>query len=106
MAFYCIYQSSHASILPLDTLNDRMRDILDAQTLIDLVQNENQATSKEISQLYALFQTLISNKKFTNNDFMQKEDALAVIDLAEACSMFEGQNYTAAGVCYNNIANF
>lgn len=37
---------------------------------------------------------------------MQKEDALAVIDLAEACNMFEGKNYTAAGVCYNNIANF
>jgi hypothetical protein len=30
MAFYCIYKSSHMSILPLDALNDRMRDILDA----------------------------------------------------------------------------
>jgi hypothetical protein len=37
---------------------------------------------------------------------MMKEDALAVIDLAEACNMFEGKNYTATGVCYNNIANF
>ena len=106
MAFYCIYKSSHMSILPLDALNDRMRDILDAQILVDLVQNANQPTSKEIQELYALFQTLISNKKFTNNDFMMKEDALAVIDLAEACNMFEGKNYTAAGVCYNNIANF
>lgn len=40
MAFYCIYKVSHASILPLDTLNDRMRDILDAQELVDLVKNE------------------------------------------------------------------
>lgn len=37
---------------------------------------------------------------------MGKETALAVIDLAEACNMFEGKNYTAAGVCFNNIANF
>lgn len=37
---------------------------------------------------------------------MEKEDALAVIDLAEACNIFEGKNYTVSGVCYNNIANF
>lgn len=37
---------------------------------------------------------------------MEKEDALAVIDLAEACNIFEGKNYTTSGVCYNNIANF
>jgi hypothetical protein len=37
---------------------------------------------------------------------MEKEDALAVIDLAEACNMFEGNNYSYAGICYNNMANF
>ena len=36
---------------------------------------------------------------------MSKSDALAVIDLAEACNLFDGHNYKAAGVCYNNIAN-
>lgn len=36
---------------------------------------------------------------------MSKTDALAVIDLAEACNMFNGVNYKAAGICYNNIAN-
>jgi hypothetical protein len=38
---------------------------------------------------------------------MDKSDALAVIDLAETCTTFEdARNYRAAGVCYNNIANF
>jgi len=36
---------------------------------------------------------------------LEKEDALAVIDLAETCVMYENLNYKAAGVCYNNIAN-
>lgn len=39
---------------------------------------------------------------------MDKDDALAVIDLAEACNMFKYENppnYKAAGICYNNIAN-
>jgi len=44
---------------------------------------------------------------FANNDFMDKTDAIAVIDLAETCTTFEdASNYRAAGVCYNNIANF
>ena len=30
---------------------------------------------------------------------------IALIDLAQACVLFAGQNYKAAGVCYNNIAN-
>lgn len=39
------------------------------------------------------------------------EDALAVIELADACNMFEKEkqdmiNYRATGVCYNNIANY
>jgi hypothetical protein len=47
---------------------------------------------------------LISTKKFENNDFVNKPDALAVLDLAEACNMFDGTNYKAASICYNNIA--
>ena len=30
---------------------------------------------------------------------------IALIDLAQACVLFSGQNYKAVGVCYNNIAN-
>ena len=35
----------------------------------------------------------------------QESDVIALIDLAEACVLFSGQNYKAVGVCYNNIAN-
>jgi hypothetical protein len=57
--------------------------------------------------MYSHFNDLISGKKFASNAFMQKEDALAVIDLADTCTMFEKANaYKASGICYNNIANF
>jgi hypothetical protein len=59
-----------------------------------------------VTNLQKLFKTLISNKKFSNNDFLRKTNVLAVIDLAEACGMFDGSNHEAAGICYNNIANF
>ena len=58
--------------------------------------------------MYEAFGSLIKTKKFENNDFMQKEDALAVIDLAEACTMFiheRPKNEKAAGICFNNIGN-
>lgn len=66
----------------------------------------DEESSLELTLLYYEFKDLISAKKFENNDFMSKPDALAVIDLAEACNMFnEGSNPKAAGICYNNIAN-
>lgn len=51
----------------------------------------------------------IKTKKFENNDFQDKEDALAIIDLAEACEMFQQQgtlNRKASGICLNNIGYF
>ena len=64
-------------------------------------------SSWEVTQLYKAFESLIKTKKFENNDFLHKEDALAVIDLAEACNMFleESENIKAAGICFNNIGN-
>ena len=45
-------------------------------------------SSKELALLYDAFASLIKTKKFENNDFKDKEDALAIIDLAEASIMF------------------
>lgn len=79
--------------------------------LKDKMQHEltvDKNASVEIQELYLTFQTLIRTKKFESNDFMYKDDSLAVIDLAEACNMFENQetpNVKAQGICYNNIGN-
>ncbi len=84
-------------------LNKKMKEIINTGVDIELINEEE--SSKELTDLYDVFKNLISAKKFENNDFMFKSDALAVIDLAEACNMFDGSNYKAAGICYNNIAN-
>ena len=55
-----------------------------------------------------MFKGLIQDRKFSNNDFLHKEEALAIIDLADICSNFEKlkpPNNRFAGICYNNIAN-
>jgi hypothetical protein len=104
------YNTAHYIIRPLRKLNNKMIDIIfstkpgsSSQSDIELVVDEE--SSQELTNLYYEFRDLISAKKFENNDFMSKPDALAVIDLAEACNMFNGVNYKAAGICYNNIAN-
>ena len=97
------YETSHYIIRPLRMLNNKMRDIIKATSDEELVNDEE--SSKELTDLHDVFKNLISAKKFENNDFMFKTDAMAVIDLAEACNMFDGQNYKAAGICYNNIGN-
>ena len=84
-------------------LNNKMKVIITSSNDLELIDDEE--SSKELTDLYNVFKDLISAKKFENNNFMFKTDALAVIDLAESCNMFDGSNYKAAGICYNNIAN-
>ena len=98
------YQTAHYIIRPLRMLNNKMINIIIA-TEGDIELTADVESSHELTLLYNEFKDLISAKKFENNNFMLKSDALAVIDLAEACDMFDGKNYKAAGICYNNIAN-
>ena len=88
MAGYCIYSSVEGLIQPLRTLNNRMHDIMSAETLGDLPDDKKQSCF-EIEELQRLFRNLISNKKFSNNEYLKKSDTLAVIDLAEANEQFE-----------------
>jgi len=106
MATYISKKGSLMIFKPMRTLNMKMRDILADGMKQDLHQEEE--SSMELTNMYEVFKQLIRTKKFENNDFMDKEDALAVIDLAEACNMFteeEPPNSKAAGICYNNIGN-
>ena len=48
----------------------------------------------------------MDTRRFEINDFLQKEDAEAIMDLAQASSIFkQSKNQKALGICYNNIAN-
>lgn len=84
----------------------KLKDIIADGMKRDLL--EENVSSLEISGMYVIFKQLIRTRKFENNDFLNKEDAIAVIDLAEACNMFleeEPPNFKASGICFNNIGN-
>ena len=88
---------------PLVSLNARMYEMIDNKSGDDLLGNEDM--SEEIRSLYDSIRKLLSNRRILNNEFLNKPDALAVIDIAEACTHFDGKSYAAAAVCYNNIGN-
>ena len=83
-----------------------MNEILQEDNYNEVQLDSSSGQCKEIKDLQKKFSDLISDYKFTQNEFMKQEsDVIALIDLAEACVLFSGQNYKAVGVCYNNIAN-
>ena len=106
LVWFCIFQTTHRLIRPLRQLNERMLEMLEEGNA-DIEINITESCS-EIKQLNHMFIGLIKDKQFSNNDFLHKEEALAIIDLAELCSNFEKMdppNHKFAGICYNNIAN-
>lgn len=106
ISVWTAFKISHVIFRPLRELNSKMRNILKEGMNRDL--EDVPESSRDITDLYEVFRSHIKAKKFENNDFKDKEDALAVIDLAEACNMFmdeEPRNHKAAGICYNNIGN-
>ena len=107
LVWFCIFQTTHRMIRPLRQLNERMLEILEEGSN-DITEITVADSCHEIKQLVKMFIGLIKDKQFSNNDFLVKEEALAIIDLADLCSNFERMdppNHKFAGICYNNIAN-
>ena len=89
---YCVYETSKAVINPLSQLNMRMTEILqDDINAVSLDTGDAEGKSADIKSLQEKFSDLISDYKFTQNDFMKQEsEVIALIDLAEACVLFSG----------------
>jgi hypothetical protein len=73
---------------PIRNLNSRLRTIIKSKDKTSII-SVRQQVSKEITDLYDLCETIMKTNKFQNNDFMTKTEEMAIIDLAEACIIFE-----------------
>ena len=69
----------------------RMNEILQEDNYNEVQLDSSSGQCKEIKDLQKKFSDLISDYKFTQNEFMKQEsDVIALIDLAEACVLFSG----------------
>ena len=64
LAYFLIYASTHTGVEGLRNLNTKLTEIFHASRLEDLQVTKDQYFCKEIDELVALFQSLISVKKF------------------------------------------
>lgn len=68
--------------------------------------NKDFQSSVEVDLLRKMFQELLDTRRFEINDFLQKEDSQAIMELAQSASIFKNSgNVKALGICLNNIAN-
>ena len=69
---YCVYKTSKAVINPLSQLNMRMTEILqDDINAVSLDTGDGEGKCADIKSLQEKFSDLISDYKFTQNDFMK-----------------------------------
>jgi hypothetical protein len=107
------YEVSNLIFRPLKLLLRRLRTMQFQNTNLDVeagnkrkTNTPEEDTSAEVEQLKKLFQELLDTRRFEINDFLEKEDSEAIMDLAQAASIFkQSKNFKALGICYNNIAN-
>ena len=88
LVWFCIFQTTHRMIRPLRNLNERMIEIMEEGDA-DATEMNIAESCKEIKVVEQIFKQLIQDRQFSNNDFLHKEEALAIIDLADICSNFE-----------------
>jgi len=90
---------------PISDLNRKMNTVIRKD--LTEIQFQSNSASREIMKMLEIFREMLRQKRFMNNDFLQKSDSMAIIDLAEACNDFKkSNNMKAAGICFNNIGNF
>lgn len=93
--FYSVsYEVSNLIFRPLKVLLRKLRnmqyqntDVSDTGATSSSAADENQQrrmedTSAEVEQLKKLFQELLDTRRFEINDFLEKEDSEAIMDLA------------------------
>ena len=87
LGYICIKETSETIVRPFRELNGRLKAVIRSKDKSAKLQ-EGTAVCAEITELYSLFNNILTTYKFQNNDFMNKSDEMAIIDLADACSIF------------------
>lgn len=65
---------------------------------------KNKMNSSEARKMYEVFSELITARRFTSNTIMNSSNAIAIMEYAEAYTVFRG-NKKVQGICMNNIGH-
>lgn len=104
LSFCMLKKISHRALKPIQILNFKVSTLVKTNGELNLENMAQSMTSYEALKMYEMFAELITTKKFTSNKIFQNNDAIAIMDYAEAYTVFS-DNKKAQGICLNNIGH-
>lgn len=97
LAIYMFIKIANRSLTPLKNLNYKVSTLVKTNGQLNLGNTNNYVTSYEVTKMYEVFSELITAKRFADNNLFDKNDALAIMDYAEAHTVFK-DNIKAQGI--------
>ena len=88
---------STRALRPIKILNFKVSTLVKTNGMLNLENMKQSMTSYEALKMYEVFCQLITAKKFTSNTIFQNNDAVAIMDYAEAYTVFS-DNKKAQGI--------
>jgi hypothetical protein len=103
-AIYMLVKISTRALRPIKILNFKVSTLVKTNGMLNLENTKKSMTSQEALNMYEVFWELITAKKFTSNTIFQNNDAVAIMDYAEAYTVFS-DNKKAQGIWMTNIGH-
>lgn len=103
-SIYTFIRISRRALKPIKILNLKVSTLVKTNGELNLEHIKEGMTSYEACKMFEVFSELITTKRFASNNLFEKNDALAIMDYAEAHTVFEN-NKKAQGICMTNIGH-
>ncbi|CAI2380645.1 unnamed protein product [Moneuplotes crassus] len=91
-------------LLPIKILNSKVSILMTTNGEFNMDQMKSKMTSSEARKMFRVFSQLITARRFTSNKIMYSSNAIAIMEYAEAYTVFRG-NQKVQGICMNNIGH-
>ncbi|CAI2381411.1 unnamed protein product [Moneuplotes crassus] len=92
------------ALKPIQILNTKVSILVKTNGELNLENTKVSMNSYEAQKMFEVFSELITTKKFTSNTILKNNDAIAIMEYAEAYTVFK-DNKKVQGICMTNIGH-
>lgn len=97
ISLYMFVRIANRSLKPIQNLNYKVSTLIKSNGELNLEITTETMTSHEALQMYGMFSELMTAKRFTLNNFLCHDNAVAIMEYAEAHTVFK-DNKKAQGI--------
>ena len=92
------------ALMPITLLNKKVKMLMRSNTAFDIETTKKHITSQEALAVYESISELMTARRFAQNHFFKLDDAIAIMEFAEAHTVL-ANNEKSKGICLTNIAH-